>query len=408
MLIEGGRIAAIGPDLTPPAGAQVVDATGKFAIPGLWDMHAHLNHPEQDLAVMVAHGITGVREMYTGLAPETLIALRGHPEIPRLVVSGLIDGPLLETGGALPPAAAAVSTADEATTAVQLLTAMGADFIKVYNSVPREAYFAIAAETRRLGGSFAGHVPEEISPKEAAEAGQLSQEHLLNLLLAASTNEDELRAARVRMMYDPEIPPAERARELAFPDPEGLFDTYDEAKAADLFNTFVDYGIWQTPTLIMYKAFAEGGEKVRKLRIASDLDDAGFVAFQERVARLFDRYMRLVSDMREAGVLFLAGTDASAETPIQRGVGLHQELELFVKSGMTEMEALQTATRNPGFYFGLLTLLGTLEQGKIADIVLLNANPLEDIRNTREIDSVILRGTYFSRNDLDQMLAAAE
>ncbi len=398
----------MGSDVPPPAGARVIDGTGKFAIPGLWDMHAHLNHPQQDLAVMVAHGITGVREMYTGLAPETLIALRGRPEIPRLVIAGLIDGPLLNTGGPLPPGAAAVSTAEEARTAVQLLTALGADFIKVYNSVPREAYFAIADETRRLGGSFAGHVPEEISPKEAAEAGQLSQEHLINLLLAASTNEDELRAERIRLMYDPAISPADRARELGFPDPEGLFDTYNETKAADLFSTFVNYGVWQTPTLVMYRAFAKGGENVRKLRIAADLDDAGFAAFQARVAKLLDRYIQLVSAMREAGVLFLAGTDASTNTPVERGVGLHEELELFVKSGMTEMEALQTATRNPGFYFGLLTLLGTLEQGKIADIVLLNANPLEDIRNTREIDSVIMRGTYFSRADLDAMLDAAQ
>jgi imidazolonepropionase-like amidohydrolase len=125
---------------------------------------------------------------------------------------------------------------------------------------------------------------------------------------------------------------------------------------------------------------------------------------RQRIRMLLTRYERLVGDMRRAGVEFLAGTDTSPLNPVLPGWGLHQELELLVDSGLTPMEALQAATRNPARYFGKLSEMGTIEEGKSADLVLLDADPLEDIRNTQKIAAVVMRGRYYSRQDLDAML----
>ena len=193
-------IAGIAKDIQASPGARVIDATGKFLIPGLWDMHVHLDPEGNALRTLVANGITGIREMYSGIPIATLGAWRARPENPRIAVPGFLDGPL-----AGPPRidAFTVGTAEEARLAVQLLAARGADFLKVYSSLPRDAYFAIAQESKRIGIPFAGHVPEAVSPAEASEAGQRSQEHLMNILLACSTNEEELRRQRIVTMSDP-------------------------------------------------------------------------------------------------------------------------------------------------------------------------------------------------------------
>ncbi|MEP7352270.1 MAG: amidohydrolase family protein [Acidobacteriota bacterium] len=404
LLIRGAAITAMGEKLEPPADATVIDVTGKFLIPGLWDMHVHLSGLERSFRLLLANGVTGVRDMYSGVAPRDYTPWRRNPIAPRLVVAGLIDGPLMERG----PGRIPVATPDEAREAVKLLVASGAEFIKVYNSIPREAYFALADEARRIGIPFVGHVPEAISPAEAAMVGQLSQEHLINIMLACSTNEDDLRAQRIALLSDPTLTAAERARRLGFPNPVGLFDTYDEKKASALFGTFADYGIWQTPTLAMYHGFAEPKGATLTTEAVRDLSPEGLRALSDRAGKLLERYKQLVGDMHRAGVPMLAGTDAGPGTGLPLGESLHDELELMVASGFTPAEALATATRNPAFYFGTLTLMGTLDIGRVADIVILDANPLQDIRNTRKIRGVVERGTYYSREALDRLLAEAK
>jgi len=393
--IGGGRILSIDPtagqSVKPAANARVIDATGQFLIPGLWDMHFHLDPLGSSLRTLAANGITGIREMYSRIPIATLGAWRSRPENPRIAAAGFLDGPLMRTSE-LTPDAFAVGNADEARLAVNLLKASGADFLKVYNSLPREAYFAIAQESKRLGIPFAGHVPEAISPAEASEAGQHSQEHLLNILLACSTREEELRAQRILLMNDPAISPVDRALELGFPNPQDLFQSYDDAKAAALFKTFVKNGTWQTPTLALLQSFVADRDRARRTVYMQDLSPEVFDGWMARIQALLDRYKKLVRDMHRAGVEFLAGTDTGPNNPVPVGTGLHDELELLVDSGFTPMEALQTATRNPARYFGTLKDLGTIEAGKLADMVLLYANPLDDIRNTRKISLVILRG----------------
>jgi len=387
--LTDGRIVSIAKNIPSTPETRVIDVTGKFLIPGLWDMHVHLDLQGNALRALVANGVTGIREMYSGIPIATLAAWRARPENPRIVVPGFLDGPLAvqsRVDGFL------VETGPQARLAVTLLAARGADFLKVYNSLPREAYFAIAEESKRLGIPFAGHVPEAVSPAEASEAGQRSQEHLINILLACSTREEELRRQRIFTMNDPSITGLERGRQLGFPDPQGLFDTYDEAKAAALFKTFVKNNTWHTPTLVLLKSHLADKTRARGMAYMQDLSPDAFDTWMARIAVLLERYKKLVGDMHRAGVEFLAGTDTSPGTPALPGTSLHDELELLVESGFTPMEALQAATRNPARYLGKLQDLGTIEPGKLADLVLLDANPLDDIRNTRKINMVVLRG----------------
>jgi len=355
-------------------------------------MHVHLDPQGSTLPALVASGITGIREMYSGIPIATLAAWRARPENPRIVAAGFLDGPLLLTAGTVPPDAYAVGTTEQARLAVDSLAAGGADFLKVYNSLPRDAYFAIAQESRRLGIPFAGHVPEAVSPAEASDAGQRSQEHLINILLACSTREKALREQRILMMNDPAISAEERMRQLGFPNPDGLFDTYDDAKGAALYKTFVKNATWHTPTLALLHSFLADQARARRMEYMQDLSPDEFDKWTARIGALLERYKRLVGDMHRAGVEFLAGTDSGPHTPVPPGTGLHDELELLVESGFTPMEALQTATRNPARYLGKLQEMGTLEVGKAADLVLLDANPLDDILNTRKIRMVVLRG----------------
>jgi imidazolonepropionase-like amidohydrolase len=139
-----------------------------------------------------------------------------------------------------------------------------------------------------------------------------------------------------------------------------------------------------------------------------DLKPEDFDALIKRIGELFERHKQLVRDMHRAGVPLLAGTDTSGLNPVLAGFGLHQELALFVECGLTPMEALQTATRNPARYFGLEQEFGTIEEGKAADLVLLDADPLKNIHNTEKVRAVVMRGRFFSRSDLDTMMTRAK
>lgn len=425
--IENGRITAVRKKIQIPRGARLVDASGKFVIPGLWDMHVHLSSPEVMLPLLVASGITGVREMYSGVAMSTIRQWRTFPDAPRIVAPGFLDGPLMLSNGPASPGAFAVSNAVEARIAVRILALSGVDFLKVYSGLPRDAYFAIAQESRTLGLPFVGHVPEGVSPLEASEAGQRSEEHLINILLACSTREDELRSERIATMNSPRLSAEERLRRLAWPQPEGLFDTYSEDKAAKLFRAFVANDTWQTPTLAILSGFAHAPDEnvARDPRrrylpetwtgawdreqspYLKDLSPEAYEAWTTRIRTLLGRYKKLVGDMRRVGVSFLAGTDSARGNPLFPGWSLHEELALLAGAGLTPMEALQSATINPAKYFGTIAGAGTIEEGKGADLVFLDADPLRDIRNTQKIRAVVMRGKYYSRQDLDAMLDRA-
>ncbi len=400
--VTDGRIAAIGKAGTVPfpKGAEVVDGTGKFLIPGLWDMHAHLAN-QDFLPLYVANGVTGVRDMHA-FFPALVFYWRQQTAAgkllgPHIVVAGaMVDGPKPRW-----PAALTATNEQEGREAVRLLKRRGADFIKVYDKLPRAAYFAITDEAKKQGLPFAGHVPVAVSVVEASDAGQKSIEHLTGVLLACAANEADLRK-EVGEQWDVRL----LVKALA---------GYREDKAQALFARFVKNGTWHCPTLTVVRALAYLDDKDftaddRVQFIAPYLRNMLYpkrptTSSEEFAGRkkVFRKYLDVVMAMRQAGVALLAGTDTPNPYCFP-GFSLHDELALLVRAGLTPMEALQTATRNPARYLGRSKELGTVEAGKIADLVLLEANPLDDIGNTRRIAAVVIGGKLLPEAALREML----
>jgi membrane dipeptidase len=430
VMIAGDRIVAMdtSPELTPPSDAQVIEAAGKFLIPGLWDMHFHLDDPElwptgvtraekeMVFPLLIANGVTGIRDMAGSLEQLTQwrerIAL-GQLLGPRIVAAGpFIDGPSARWPGSL-----SVSSEAEARAAVRALRRRGADFIKVYSGLPRAAFLALIDEATKLGMDVAGHVQDLVGASEVSDAGQRSMEHLDGIMLACSTEEEAYRREIARQV-------AERREtiELLIRGNARLTSTYSAEKCGALFQRFVSNGTWQVPTLYNEWRHANTTDSVltsdpriryyakplRKHWISVSARDE---KQPERLARLTTHYewlFRLVKDMHRARVGILAGSDFGAQEYSFAGFGLHDELRLFVEAGMTPMEALQSATLNAARFLGMTDATGTVEIGKLADLVLLDANPLDDIRNTQRISAVVLNGRLFPKAELQQLLAAAE
>jgi hypothetical protein len=413
VVVAGERITQIGSSrrVKIPKGARIVDATGKFLIPGLWDMHVHTffgtwvpGGRDVTLPLFVANGITGVRDMGSEL--DLILAARGEIAEgkllgPRMVVAGpMLDGPKTQF-----PASIAVATPEDGRRAVDMLVGRGVDFIKIQSYVPRDAYFAIADECKRKNIVFVGHVPDAIRASEASNAGQKSFEHLIGIFEGSSTVEDEL---------------------LKGPKGPGKFlETYDASREAALIALLAKNQTWQCPTLY----WERGQWLVDVIDVNKDPDakyapvfwrEKSWPRFTQSIIKDLDtdplpvrekfveHELDIVRKLHAAGIPFLAGTDTPAGVDVIPGFSLHLELQRLVDAGFTPLEALQTATINPARFLGRTADLGTVEKGKLADLVLLDANPTEDIRNTRKIAGVILDGRYFSRQDLDALLSQAQ
>ena len=411
--IEGNRIASIAPVGPPPRGATVVDATGKYVIPGLWDMHVHW-YEERYLPLFIANGVTGVRQMWgftlnqqwrDRIEAGTLLGPR------QSIASAILDGPQ-----PIWPGSVAVKDAEAGRAALRDAKAAGFDFIKVYTLLPRDAFFAIAEQSKAQQVPFAGHVPNTVRASEAADAGMQSVEHLTGVLLESSSREEAIRKA-----YAAADGPAalmKAGRESA----AELLATYDEAKAAALFARFVKAGTWQCPTLVVNRSFASLDDPALasdpRLRYVpqsfremwnpkNDFRSRDVTADDYATRRkTFDRQQQVVGAMSKAGVRFVAGTDTGNPYCFP-GFSLHDELALLVEAGLSPLQSLQAATRNAAELAGRADL-GTVEKGKLADLVVLDANPLEDIRNTTKIAAVVFDGRYHGREELAGMLAGVE
>lgn len=422
VLITANRITAIGRAgrVRIPRGAQVIDAAGKFLIPGLWDMHVHFTGPERSFPLFIANGVTGVRNM----GGEPTDSLRWQAEVaagrllgPRIVACGqIIDGPQPAAHGPT----IVVSTAAEGRQAVDLLKQRGADCVKVYDRLPRDAYFAIIDEAKKQGLPVVGHVPLSTTSVEASDSGQSSIEHLGTILEGASTIEAELR--RLESESAPPSEPSEFPRRIAARGVR-MLNTYDAQKAKQVFAHFVKNHTWQVPTLEFKWAQTfidditrNGDERLKYIpqseqqwwspqkNFFARYRTPEYIVYRKR---LFQKELELVGAMHRAGVPFMTGTDVSGAY-VFPGFSLHHELELYVQAGFTPMEALQAATRNPAVFLGEPRSQGTVERGKIANLVLLEANPLENIRNTQRINAVVLNGMYLPKETLQRMLAGVE
>lgn len=419
VVITGDRITEIGKTskVSVPKNAQVVDATGKFLIPGLWDMHVHW-YLKDYLPLFIANGVTGARLMWgmpmhqqwrKQIENGTLLG-------PKLVIaSPIVDGPNPVWSGSV-----SVKNEAEARQAVTKARQDGADFIKIYSRLTREAFFAIADETKRQGVPFAGHIPQSITVAEASDAGQKSIEHLTGILTACSSREEELRKeteaaiSRAQGSFS-----SAGFRQLT----RSMLETYNTEKAASLFARFKRNHTWQCPTLTVLRSIAflddpklrdDPRLKYMPPATRTQWDPTKDFRFKDRTAEdfelarlVFKKQLAVVGPMQRAGVEFLAGTDVLNPYCFP-GFSLHDELALMVNAGLTPMEALQAATLNPARFLGKEKELGTVEKGKLADLVLLDANPLEDITNTQKINAVVVGGKLIPKSELQRMLATVE
>lgn len=417
VVVEGNRITRVGPSSRSRPSGRVIDAKGLYLIPGLWDMHVHayFSWPRAfgDNLVMplfIANGITGVRDMGSDL--DAVLSARdeiaAHRLLgPRMVVSGpMLDGPTAQYKAAI-----AITTAEDGRHAVDSLKNRGVDFIKIQSGVPREAYFGATEEARRIGIEFVGHVPDAIRASEAASAGQRSFEHLIGIFEASTPDESGYLLRKWGAGSD-----SATNKSLA-----ALLRGFEQGREDDLTKLMLRQKVWQCPTL-----FWERGQwLVDTVNYQADPDlgltprswiDKRYPAMQKGIlsslgtdslsvrARFVQHELEMVHRLQVAGVPFLAGTDTPAGVDVTPGVSLHLELQRFVAAGFTPLEALQTATLNPAKFYGREKDFGSVQAGRIADLVLLKENPLMDIRNTRTIAGVIADGRYFTEAELDSLL----
>ncbi|HLM82751.1 MAG TPA: amidohydrolase family protein [Terriglobales bacterium] len=428
VLTQGRDIVSVGrtKTLKVPASAKVIDGTGKFVIPGLWDMHIHFRDADCDLKMDIANGILGIRNM-GGVAKE-VFPLRdaiasGKRMGPKIVACGpIVDGP---DSWSNPQFTVSVKTADDARSTVRSLKEQGADFIKVYDGLSREAYYAIADETKKLGFPFGGHLPSAISVRDGSNAGQRTLEHGV-ALKGGSTIEDEYikwgmnqstfqEALRTQNFS---LIPAKIAR-----DNTAMLDHFSQACADETYRLLAKNQTFITPTLVTERAltFIDDLNKKPDPRMqyvsAEELNwwkpENGMLTkyrTPEYIAMRKREYAKMLEEVHRAhtlGVRLLAGTDITVPYTYP-GFSLHDELGLFVEAGLTPMQALETATTNPAQLLGLSKTWGRVEPGYTANFVLLNADPLADISNSKKIDSVVLNGEFLNRQRLDQLLDEAK
>ncbi|MGW0432248.1 amidohydrolase family protein [Micromonospora sp. NPDC003197] len=430
VVVRGGRIAALGrsSEVRVPTGTRVVDLTGKFVIPGLCDMHVHSLFPEGILPQLyVATGVTTVREMM-GLpwAHQWRDQIEAGELIgPRWVIgSRILDGRPSIWSGNDGGVYDEIINERQAHNAVRQAKLEGADFIKIYSRLNHQSFHAIASEARRQRIPLAGHASDIVPIAEAARAGQRSFEHFFPALLGTSGSEAEIRRllAAIPIAGDGN---GHRDWFRGIRAAEWLaVNTYDPRRAADVCARLKGEGVAVTPTMIMHRTMdladdvVPNHERLRylppgtlelwKLQLKEFSQDGRTPQESNQSRVLFQHRLRLLNEMHRAGVQILVGTDASGIPFGYPGFTVHDELVLLVQAGFTPMEALQAATREPARYLGLQNSLGTIRQGHLADLVILDANPLHDIRNTQRIHALMTRGRFISSSERQGLLADIE
>jgi imidazolonepropionase-like amidohydrolase len=393
VIISGNRISNIVEGMPDLAGIhEVVDGKGKFLIPGLWDMHTHLAYVgDVTCTTLVAYGVTSVRD--PGGALDTLDWFRARIEQGSLIGPRIFRaGPFLD--GSKPSAQdrLVIDTADDGRRAVSFVKARGVDFIKVHNGAPPAAYFAMLAEARKQGLAVVGHIPLDVDPGEAIDAGHQGVEHIVSLFEGPMRRKVAAGMTREQAMAE-----------------------FTDAEATRLARKMVAKGTWFDPTLVYYWyrahqwEFRAGADPRERYVTSSARAQKGFTPLPDNpdirraLAAAFERSLEITRILHREGVRFLVGADMAAATPYP-GSSVHEELAWLVKAGLTPMEALVAGTRNGAEAVGRSGDLGTIEKGKLADLALLDADPLADITNTQKIAAVVANGRLFKREALDKLL----
>ncbi|WP_299110667.1 amidohydrolase family protein [uncultured Winogradskyella sp.] len=399
---------------------KIVEGSGKYLIPGLWDMHTHPDDPEvwrmnpkteeKDLLLplFVVNGVTGIRDMAGDLnLVKRWRRLSDNDSLlaPKIVAGGpLLDGPNPMWDGSV-----GIASKEQVKHVVDSLIVEGVDFLKVYSLLPREIYLELSIYANAIDFPFVGHVPFTVRPSEAAVTGMKSQEHLLEIIKECSLDFDEKTLAQIKL---------EKLGVNRYIIANNFrINHYNETKADSLYQTFVKYNIWHTPTLSMwYKNAWFEEELIKDNELLSYLpkylqeywtpkhndhlknrDHKDFIDVKKR---LYAKYLHIVSKMNSKGVKLLAGTDMGANPLCFPGIGLYNELEAFIDADLSPLQALQTATINPAIFLKIESDYGTVTEGKIADLLLLDKNPLDEMSNLRTINAVIQNGNVYNSNDI--------
>jgi imidazolonepropionase-like amidohydrolase len=408
VIVRDGRIAQIGPapKMKAPDGAVRVEAAGKYLMPGLAEMHGHLPPPNSPpelvqhiLFLYVANGVTTVRGMAgnpAALEHRAAVA-SGHLLGPRLYVAG----PAFTGGSA--------KTVEIAQKMARDQKAAGYDLLKISEGLTPAVYEAIVKTANEVKIDFAGHVPNDVGVRRAIEVRQRSIDHLDNYLEGLEAGNSAVRNADART----------RAQELPF--------NVDERKMVELARLTREAGVWNMPTMALWEIFHnhETGDALRQRltevrymphtalkewieRKNSMLQPAsnvfmGFGVGSKTGARVIELRRKMLKALRDAGAKIALGTDSPQLFSVP-GFSMHREMQVMVASGFTPFEVLQSGTRNVAEYFGTLSETGTVEQGKRADLILLDANPLKDTSNIARRAGVVAAGRWLPERELQERL----
>lgn len=423
ILIAGDRIELVdaAERVSVPPNTTVIDVSGAFVIPGLWDMHAHLRGngtppwltTEWLMPLILAHGVTGVRDMTSDCdgPAQGPVCLPQMLEWQEAIESGELLGPRIVALSSFqinPPWEYLVSE-DEARSVVRALAEMGVPNLKIYDRLAPDALVWIADEASRLGLGVWGHVPLRMTARDASRAGLRSIEHARDFLFDCFPGTAEFRANATSSTA-----PVDFMRRMV--------DEHDEDECAAVFAELVFNGTWYVPTHVTRRRDAFAGDPQfrddpRARFILPDIQ-ADFVQHLDRIveadavangATFRDFYYKglaITGAAHRAGVSILVGSDAP-DSFVFPGSAVHDEMGELVAAGLSPTETLRAATWNGAVFLGVTETYGSVEPGKRADLVILDANPLDDIENTRRIKAVLFGGRYFDREALDQLLEQA-
>jgi imidazolonepropionase-like amidohydrolase len=417
--VRGKVIAAVGPQAAAMTATEVVDASGTYVMPGLWDMHVHFGGGEalvdenhDLLPLYVAHGITAVRDAAGDLSPSVLAwrdaVNAGSLQAPTIFTSG----PKLEGIDSIWPGDLEVGSEAEVRAGLDQLQRMRVDFVKITdNTLSADLFMYALREARQRGFRTSAHVPAALTLDQVSEAGLGTIEHMSYLLRGGSPREAEISAA----VAAGTMTPADATT--------ALIDTFDRTVALATYRRLAARGTSVVPTLNGSRVLAyldrdshAGDAYLQYLGPGLEATYAGRVERAAKddataVARRHARYEKsvtLLPLLHEAGVRIIAGTDAGFLNSFNYpGLGLHDELEIFVTGGLTPLQALQAATLAGPAFLGKSDSYGAVAPGRTADLVVLDRNPLDDISATRAIRGVVLHGRHLNRATLDGLLETA-